>query len=472
MPGMAEVGDRTARTNNLVSLSGKFEKAMTVPIPVGRLLCQRQPLLKSTTATIVSIKPSEPAPDASSKASDASPAKPRLDVVLGDTILFPTGGGQPNDLGSIGGVPVVDVVRKGLQCVHVVEDGEALKEGEEVEVLLDWGRRWDHMQQHSGQHLLSAIAERDFGLETVAWGLGKERCHVEFDLGSRGAPTADELNALETSVNALIRDAIPYSVVEEDGHAEGERPDTLPEDLTEGVVRYVLIGSIDRNPCCGTHVTTTADLQCLKLLHTEKVRGKNLRLFFLFGDRVISTFQDSLVRERTIGALLSTGPDFFVEKITMANKQIKDSSRQAKNLLKELATHLSRHLSSVPTSKPLQPVYYHRDDISDPEFLSALSKTLLDGFDPANPRIYILTCGEVKTGGNVVMVGPALPKKGGSEEAVRVGKAVEDIWKKFLEGTEGEVKGGGGGGRFQGKCSSWKNRVKAVEGVGALVVEN
>ncbi|KAI8850686.1 Threonyl/alanyl tRNA synthetase [Chytridium lagenaria] len=282
---------------------------MPVSTPVGRLLCQRNSLLRSHTATVISSKPVT--------------GSKHHEVILSDTVLFPTGGGQPHDVGTIAGVKVVEVLRRGLECVHIVEEGVG-EIGSEVEVKLEWGRRWDHMQQHSGQHLLSAIAEQEFKLDTVAWGLGKDRCHIELDLTKREgvAPTVDELTALEAKVNEVVRGAMKFEVVEEGMEV---RPESMPEDLKEG-------GWLDRNPffdfpCCGTHVSTTADLQCLKLLHTEKVRGKNLRLFFLFGDRVIATFQQSLLRERAIGSILSTGPEAFVDKITLATKQLKDSTR-------------------------------------------------------------------------------------------------------------------------------------------------
>ncbi|KAJ3208174.1 Alanyl-tRNA editing protein Aarsd1 [Dinochytrium kinnereticum] len=409
---------------------------MTVPVPVGRLLCQRNAFLRTCTATVVSATPSK--------------TPKRVDVVLSDTILFPTGGGQPHDVGRIGGRVVVEVLRKGLECVHVVEEGEGvLSVGEEVAVELDWERRWDHMQQHSGQHLLSALAEQQYNLNTVGWGLGQDKCYVELDLTKRPPPTSEELASLESKVNEVIRSALPFQVKEEEPE---DRPDSMPTDLRDvGVVRFVSIGKLDRNPCCGTHVSTTADLQCLKLLHTEKVRGKNIRLFFLFGDRVMASFQQSLLRERAIGSILSTGPEKHVEKLTHLTKQLKDSNRTTKSLTKDLTHLLSTKLSTHP-SPPTHPILHHRDD-ADVEFLQTLIRSLSD-LPGGLSRVYILSCGE--SVGAIMVVGPA-------ESAMRV-------WGLVVEAFEGDVKGGGKAGRFQGKAGSWRNRGKVVEAVGAIVV--
>ena len=91
-------------------------------------------------------------------------------VVLDDTVLFPEGGGQPDDRGRIGDVEVEQVYRDGSKAVHVVS--KPLNENESYSCSIDWNRRFDHMQQHSGQHLLSAIADLKYGYKTTSWDLG------------------------------------------------------------------------------------------------------------------------------------------------------------------------------------------------------------------------------------------------------------------------------------------------------------
>ncbi|KAJ7396367.1 Alanyl-tRNA editing protein Aarsd1 [Pitangus sulphuratus] len=179
-------------------------------------------------------------------------------VVLEDTILFPEGGGQPDDRGLIGDVPVLRVTRRGPEAVHFVP--AALEPGAEVLLSLDWERRFDHMQQHSGQHLITAIAEQMFGFKTTSWELGRQRSLIELDTPSM---TAEQVKALEMSVNEKIRDRVPVTVRElaaDDPEVERVRSRGLPDDHV-GPVRVVDIEGIDSNMCCGTHVSNLSDLQ-------------------------------------------------------------------------------------------------------------------------------------------------------------------------------------------------------------------
>ncbi|RMC01507.1 hypothetical protein DUI87_21946 [Hirundo rustica rustica] len=179
-------------------------------------------------------------------------------VVLEDTILFPEGGGQPDDRGLIGDVPVLRVTRRGPEAVHFVP--APLEPGAEVLLSLDWERRFDHMQQHSGQHLISAIAEQMFGFNTTSWELGRQRSVIELDTP---VVTAEQVEALEKSVNEKIRDRVPVTVRElaaDDPEIETVRSRGLPDDHA-GPVRVVDIEGIDSNLCCGTHVSNLSDLQ-------------------------------------------------------------------------------------------------------------------------------------------------------------------------------------------------------------------
>jgi misacylated tRNA(Ala) deacylase len=203
---------------------------------VGSLLCQKNASLSELEAKIVSVV-----------ISNNNTTK----LILTDTILFPTGGGQPFDKGSINGYQVIDCFRQGMDCIHVISgvlDPDSLKPGMTVLIKLDTGRRFDHMQQHSGQHLLSALGESEFGLDTVGWGLGESECYIEVVCEGREVPTMDELQALEKRVNLVIRERRPFSVhVDEDKEAS-KKVSSLPGDINEGVVRYIEIEGVDKNP--------------------------------------------------------------------------------------------------------------------------------------------------------------------------------------------------------------------------------
>ncbi|KAJ3334253.1 Alanyl-tRNA editing protein Aarsd1 [Blyttiomyces sp. JEL0837] len=471
----------TSDNNTTTSTTANSSTLPRASAKVGELACQKDSFLKTLTATIISCTPST--------ATHSSAASSIYEVILTDTILFPTGGGQPHDIGTIADFPVIECIRKGFECVHLVSipNSTRLKVGQEVDIVLDWTRRWDHMQQHSGQHLLSAIAEQEFGLVTVGWGFGREKCFVEFDGSNAGKELGGGvIEAIERRVNEVIRGGVK---VEVEVLENGEVHEKMPEDLVEGVVRVVKMGEVDRNPCCGTHVSSTADLQCVKLLHTEKVRGKNIRLFFIFGDRVFKTFQESLERDRAITSLLSTGPETFVEKITGLTKQLKDLLRSNRNNLKEIATLTALKLTTSPVVDLLKTITtttspetktlilsYHRDD-ADTEFLNTLARAIsdlgvtVDGFDDI-VIVYVLSCGEVSQGGNVLTFGVSkLDKK-------IVADVVGVVWKAFGEGFKrlgnGDgVKGGGRDGRFQGKVAGggvWKGRGEVVKGLGGVEV--
>ncbi|KAI8617641.1 Threonyl/alanyl tRNA synthetase [Chytriomyces sp. MP71] len=414
---------------------------------VGSLACQRDSYLQRMEATVVS----------STRMKDA------VEIILSDTVCFPTGGGQWNDLGTLGGrAAIKDVFRRGMDAVHVVsaEDGSLLKPGDTVTVEVDWERRFDVMQQHSGQHLLSAVAEQEFALVTVAWALGSDRSCIEVDLSERKAPSDDDLNALERRVNEMIRKAIQFSVQVTDRGTNGGLPEKMKEELAGGVIRNVRIGDFDNNPCCGTHVSNTAELQCCKLLHTEKIRGKNLRIYFLFGNRVLFTMHASLNRERVLATQLCSGPEQFMEKINLLQANVKCLTKSVKNQLKELADITAQKMASLTVDSSdgsdgrVNVIAHHRED-AEGEFLTTLSKAACER---SPETIFILTTGSVEAGGAALVIGPD-------------GQEIQKVWKKFLEAMGSHMKGGGRAGRFQAKSSNWKNKSVALAAVGAVNVE-
>uniref|UniRef100_A0A1B0GL07 Threonyl/alanyl tRNA synthetase SAD domain-containing protein n=1 Tax=Lutzomyia longipalpis TaxID=7200 RepID=A0A1B0GL07_LUTLO len=165
--------------------------------------CQEDSFLREFTSRVLSCEEAE-LPGAGKDA----PLK-GYNVVCEDTIIFPEGGGQPCDIGYLGGKRVHNVVRKGDIAVHFVESAEPLCPGEEVRQLIDWERRKDHMQQHSGQHLVTALFEREYNLETKAWWLGSETCYIE--LGAKDV-AQEQLDRIERMCNDLIAEGKKVSV--------------------------------------------------------------------------------------------------------------------------------------------------------------------------------------------------------------------------------------------------------------------
>src|ERR1044072_2667912 len=188
---------------------------------------------------------------------------------LSDTVLYSEGGGQPADRGGLGEIAVEEVQRRGGEVFHVL--ASAASPGRAT-VRLDWARRFDHMQQHTAQHLLSAIAADRFGWETTAFYLGAQTCDVELAASELAAERVAEL---EDAVAAEVRAARPVTTrrVRPDSLAGlAVRSRGLPAGHT-GDVRLVEIAGIDLNTCGGTHLASTAEIECVKLLGSEPMRG-------------------------------------------------------------------------------------------------------------------------------------------------------------------------------------------------------
>ena len=180
---------------------------------------------------------------------------------LSDTVLFPEGGGQPADGGWLGEVPVDDVQRREGEVVHYLASAVAPGPGT---LRLDWTRRFDHMQQHTAQHLLSALAADRFGWETTSFHLGEVTSDVE--LAVAALPPAG-LAELEEAIAAEVRAARPVStrrVPPEALPGLAVRSRGLPAGHV-GDVRLVEIAGLDLNTCGGTHLASTAEIECVAL---------------------------------------------------------------------------------------------------------------------------------------------------------------------------------------------------------------
>lgn len=131
-------------------------------------------------------------------------------VICEDTILFPEGGGQPCDYGTINGEPVRSVVRRGNEAVHFVETNITFESGSDAKQILDWERRLDHMQQHSGQHLITELFDKEFSYDTTSWWLGSETSYIE--LNTKHVITRESLDVIENMANDIIRQGKAVSV--------------------------------------------------------------------------------------------------------------------------------------------------------------------------------------------------------------------------------------------------------------------
>lgn len=204
---------------------------------------------------------------------------------------------------------MLDVKRRGADAVHFIQSNEEpFESDQEVEIEVDWARRHDHMQQHSGQHLITAIFEREFSIDTLSWSLGAEESYIE--IAPQANVTKSELAKVERICNELIAVATPVLVQTldpkaiENGSVEITRATKgLPNDHV-GDIRIITIKGIESNMCCGTHVSNLAQLNCVKLLNIEKTKNRQF-VHFLVGRRVLQRLQDSFERECQINTIVS-----------------------------------------------------------------------------------------------------------------------------------------------------------------------
>ncbi|MCI8524708.1 MAG: alanyl-tRNA editing protein [Oscillospiraceae bacterium] len=221
-------------------------------------------------------------------------------VRLDRTAFYPEGGGQPWDLGTLGGVPVLAVRTRAGDIVHLC--GAPLAPGETVEGRVDWARRLDLQQQHSGEHIVSGLIHAAYGYDNVGFHLGHDL--VTIDLS--GELTENQLLEIEHRANEAVWRDEPvrcfYPVPEE----LAALPYRSKKALT-GAVRLVEFPGADLCACCGTHVKRTGEIGLIRLLSAAKFRG-GTRVEMACGGRALSQVQAVWAQSRRISALLSAKP--------------------------------------------------------------------------------------------------------------------------------------------------------------------
>lgn len=202
-------------------------------------------------------------------------------IVLNNTAFYPTGGGQPHDTGWINDLEIIDVEKIGEEIRHYTAADVSNISGE-ISGKLHWSRRFDHMQQHAGQHILTAAFVELFDMATVSFHLGTELVTIDLNVGE---VSEDQLAAVEKRANEIILENRPIEtkwVTKEELAQYNLRKDVKVDDD----IRLVIIPDYDYNGCGGTHPTSTGQVGLLKILATEKMK-KQIRVHFVCGNRVL-----------------------------------------------------------------------------------------------------------------------------------------------------------------------------------------
>jgi Ser-tRNA(Ala) deacylase AlaX len=359
----------------------------------------------------------------------------RTFAVLEDTVFYPEGGGQPCDLGTLNGITVVDVQKRGGEIRHYLE--AAVPAGP-ASLRLDWARRFDHMQQHTGQHLLTAVAQDQFKWETTAFHLGPQVCDIELD-----APLVSpaELECLEAAVAAEVRarrEVTARWVSAEAYSQEAVRSRGLPEGHV-GDIRLVQIAGVDLNTCGGTHLRHTGEIEALKLLGTEGIRG-GTRLFYVAGGRLRRRLGAHEQRNAALRTLLGAPDEDLVPALQTKLEQLLALDRRSRKVEEELVGYQATALAARAQSL----VEAHLEG-RDMAYLQKLARGILTAdaakavfltADLGGQGIFLLSAGAAST-----------------LEVPAAGRAVAAALG---------AKGGGSGASFQGKAPGLEGREQAL----------
>ena len=256
----------------------------------------------------------------------------RNHVMLDQTAFYPTSGGQPNDTGTLGGAAVTDVIdREDGTIAHVISG--TLKTGEVVSGEIDWARRFDHMQQHTGQHVLSAAFDRLFGVRTESFHMGQQSATI--DLARE--VTAAEVAKAEDDANRVVWEDRPVSIrfaTAEEAAAMGMRK----ESVRTGTLRLIDVQEYDLSACGGTHVERTGAIGTIAIGGWEKFRGGS-RVEFLCGNRVVQRFRLWRDALSAMQKHLSVPPIEMAPSIERMQEDSKALQRTIRGFQEKLAAH-------------------------------------------------------------------------------------------------------------------------------------
>jgi alanyl-tRNA synthetase len=320
-----------------------------------------------------------------------------LGLVLDSTAFYPSSGGQPNDLGKIGDANVLDVRDDGDEIIHVVDRRPG---SPDVLGCIHWPRRFDHMQQHSGQHLLSAMFQERYGRPTVSFHLGMDFCTIDL----RGPEPSDEiLEGAERAANKIIFEDRPVTVrygTAEDLAELGVRK----EVERKGILRAIEIEGADLQPCGGTHVKTTGQIGTLLVRRCTKMR-QDWRVEFVCGARAERAARQDFLRLRAAAEKLSCAPEELLAATERVVSERDANFKRTRALLERLAEIEAAQAvrEAAPNSNGLRIIHRVFEDV-EPEFLGHFATHV------AKTEKAIALLAELKSGGILFAQHPTAAK--------------------------------------------------------------
>lgn len=250
------------------------------------------------------------------------------EVTLDKTVFYPVGGGQPCDLGTLGGASVLDVHERNGEVVHLCN--APLCVGARVQGSIDWQRRFSLMQQHSGEHLVSGIIHRLFGYDNVGFHMGNDAVTIDFS----GEITPEQMQQIEWEANEAVWKNIESEIFVPDTKALHTLPYRSKKELT-GEVRLVRFPDYDLCACCGLHVARTGEIGLIKLLTVTRFRSGS-RMEMLCGSRALQWMNTLAAQNHEISALLSAKPEQTAAAVLRQKEELSAANFRAAQMENEI----------------------------------------------------------------------------------------------------------------------------------------
>jgi len=283
-------------------------------------------------------------------------------------------------MGTIAGIRVLDVTDEGERIAHRLA---APLPADAAECAIDWSRRFDHMQQHSGQHLLSAVFEALYGMKTVSFHLGAESSTIDLETP---ALSSAQVRAIEERTAELVLGCHSLSVDFEDASAAaGLRKATE----REGTLRIVSIEGVDRSACGGTHVKSTGEIGPIQIRKLDKIRG-NIRVEFLCGHRALRRARADFEALSLAAKLFSSPLDEVPEMVKSLQEQAREADKVRRKLAVELALRRGAELFATSAEEP-SGLRRHVERVSAGG-LGDEVRALAQGFTAAGRGVFVAAC--------------------------------------------------------------------------------
>lgn len=353
--------------------------------------------------------------------------KKGYEVVLSDTAFYPEGGGQPADRGTLGQVNVLDVKRRNGEILHITD--APLEPGMTVHGVLDWERRFNHMQQHSGEHILSGLVHAQFGYDNVGFHMNDEVVTVDFN----GPITWKEAMELEDKVNAYIwTDAESRELYPSE--EELKAMDYRSKIELKGKVRLVEYPGADLCACCGTHVAHTGEIGLMKILSVSRHKD-GVRMEMLFGGRAMKDYDRKHLLNTEFSCRLSAKPYETGEAL----QRVLDEMNAMKFRMQAMnERYYAMRATSIPVGEPV--IFFNEPGMSMVEI-----RKFCD---------YLISTGKVKT---AMIISPK------DKESVNYVMGSADLNMRDVGKLLNEELHGRGGGRPEMVQGSFQAEAEAVE---------